>query len=354
MAANQTLYMRPDGLGNSKSWSTLLWSGTVGDQNLLSISGEFTGFPTIRAFDDVENISEYAALNSGDLIPTVQGYGAPFSPTAPWMHRDTQYTTPFKIEKDVGGLRGGRKSVYKATYGVNGGSPQKCAMEWSNQIKIADGCRDFYASWWVKQSWPIEDGSNKLVRIWAHPDGINGYARLSWEDHKLEGSMSWYVQSDVLSDPHVIYSAGPINTLMSQNQWTRLEILVKETGIVKTWVNNVLQHHLDMGPRLVGDTNGLAIYRLGHDAVTDYVSARDNGNFRISDVYQANSAAQIVVGNASTFNTCTQLEPQEIVSLTGSNLIIRQKLAALTGPLWIYQLDSNRNPLNNAGVVLRT
>lgn len=60
-----------------------------------------------------------------------------------------------------------------------------------------------------------------------------------------------------------------------------------------------------------------------------------------TDIYLDDSWNRVVVGNASTYASCTQIEYQPYTAWSDSSVTVNCRLGTLTGSKWVYVIDNN-------------
>lgn len=70
-----------------------------------------------------------------------------------------------------------------------------------------------------------------------------------------------------------------------------------------------------------------------------------------SDIYSDDSWNHVVIGNASTFSACTQLEVQPYTGWTSTSITVARRNGTISGSQWLYVID-NSNVANTNGYSL--
>lgn len=193
----------------------------------------------------------------------------------------------------------------------------------------------------------------KLLRANANPDFYHSRPRF-YTTHRLRTPAyeSGYSPDQVIApEPNDVQTTGIHNLI--EGQWNRLEVYYKYSdpagtanGALQTWVNlGQNANYTDVVTRANDSVSGA---RVIDNFLLPFMADRlQNVHLRmyVDDVYVDTTQARVEIGNAPTWDTCTQREIQipSFWSTTAINITVNRGMIPTGSQVYLYVVDSNGN-----------
>lgn len=193
----------------------------------------------------------------------------------------------------------------------------------------------------------------KLLRANAHPDFYHSRPRFySTQRLRIPEHESGYSPDQTISpEPNDVQITGTHSLV--EGQWNRLEVYYKfsdpagaANGALQTWVN--LGQNANYTSVVTRGTDSVSSTRVIDNFLLPFMADRlQNVHLRlyVDDVYVDTTQARVEIGNASTWDACTQREIQipSAWSTTSITVTINRGIFSPGSQVYLYVIDADGN-----------
>jgi hypothetical protein len=297
-------------------------NGTVSHGQSILISGSGFGSkpsPNPQLFDKCEGT--WTGLSNGSAIPTGR---------SPWTgDSNSHYNT----------VSGDQRSIRSTA----------CYYSSASAYNFVDGYlfssvpSKIYISWWFRVSATTPTNSEKFLRLGEGGQG---------DTHLVNYTASWAAQSNYLFVNGSYCKPTPggtsenwSSTILTGGVWHFMECYWDVTN--KTWEYRVDGKAITGVVSYTCGFNVNYIWKVGLDTDIGYYP-----NSWMDDIYVDNTFQHVIIGNASTYSTCTQFEVQPATawSSDGNSITVTVNQGAFSDgqTAYLYVVDGNGN-VNTTG-----
>jgi hypothetical protein len=287
------------------------------------------------------------------------------------------------VDSDSGSTTAPEYSTLRAYSGSQSIISQYDASHFNSGFRYSDGSElvEVYVTWRTYFEFADFDGQWKIWRLMpssdyndssspqsysrATGDGVSGTAVVLLRPKVSTSSQLWRVEGEADDTTTHFFDYG--TGWPGVDQWSRVEVYMKGSGQGSTDGSLILTNHRpDNGintPSNVNYDGNLMIYDTDQTTRIDYFTFQNfvgngtrSGNEKIfiDDIFiQQGSRARVEVGDASTWDACTDREVQIPSSwATGSiTITVNQGTFGDTESCWLYIVDSSGN-VNSSGFAI--
>lgn len=296
----------------------------------------------------------------------------------------TNYRTPAQVTRPSGGtgvaLPHARATKYLCGCHYNGGFPTGYDAGWNVCVgkQGAQAYEYTYISHWqrVDPNWDDDTGNDRNYKeyAWVADSSYLGYKQLYFDnkDGPAAASVTWNANYLEMGN-YTIYSVNPALVDWypeTGTVWGKIQ--VGGPSIAWRKIEYVLRHNHASGFHQIFHNNQKVweVF-LDDDNVSEVVNrletccggyARDDfsaNNWRYwNDIYVDHTLARVMIGNASTYTACTQVEPQIPSAWADGSITVAVNQAAISSlpSAYIYVfthagalVDANGFPLSALG-----
>jgi hypothetical protein len=297
-------------------------SGTVANGQAITINGSsFGSGPNVVFYDDFEKGTNGSALKTGSGSAQVGAWSAIDVP-------NVTYSSSQKISGNLALM----SSPYAAWYLGGRGS-----------ISFSSASQVFVSYWTRTDAWPNNGVSVNWKALWIMGSGTTNHDMVV-PTFLWEGGGA-YVGND--AGGFADYNAPPL----SLNKWMRMWALVNDssTDTVKAWYlssSGVVQNENGSGS-IWSSGSFQKIFVPGNVEISGV-----NPHPMYDDVYVAtgpNAQARVEIGNASTYNSCTNLAIATPTSWGSSSITatVRQGSLGSSSSAYLYVTDASGSVNSN-------
>jgi hypothetical protein len=290
-------------------------SGTVSNGESITISGgSFGSGPTVSFFDDFEK-----GTNGGALLT-----GAGSAETGTWTSIDVPDVTYTNAQKVSGSL-----ALYSSPYTPYG-------MGGRGSVTIPSSTQIFFSFWVRADAWPNNGVNVSWKVLWPMGTGTT--------NHDLACPSYQYTGGGHYAGNGTAWTSFDTAPPLSLNTWQRQWVWINDSSS-----DSIKSQYLSSGGVVTNlNLTGQSIYSSG-----SFLKFLIPGNIEIAtsphvwhdDVYiatGANAQARVEIGNAATYNNCTNLTILVPTSWSASSIAatVYQGSFADSAGAYLYVTDS--------------